>query len=172
MSLSPWVGLIGVGIGFMLGEGSRYIRYRVEICRNKKLIIAELKSVLSQIPYKKDILTQAVAHLREGRFMPTTSVRSITTGYYSVLESLYPHLSLLERNCLHVIFERIRVVDDLMDSLEDSFTKAMKEKIIPDVPATYASRLEELIESLITVEYLSNSYISRVPINVFPIKIN
>lgn len=168
MSTSSWIGLAGVGVGFLLGEGSRYARYRLDIRRNKQLVRAELKSLLSQIPQKRDILNQAAAHLRSGRFMPTMSVHSITTGYYSVLESLYPHLPLIERNCLHVIFERIRVVDDLMDNLEDLFTKAMKDQIF-DAPTIYSERIDELLESLNVVENLSISYLARSPIDVFSV---
>lgn len=168
-SSAPWVALAGVALGFLLGEGSRYARYRWEISRNKKLVRRELQTVLSQIPQKRDILHQAIAHLKQKQCMPMLSVRSVTTGYYSVLEALYPHLRLLERNCLHVIFERLRVVDDQMDGFEESFVRALKDKIIEDPSLTYVGRLEELLESYAVIEYLARSYLAKNPIDVFAI---
>lgn len=161
--------MIGVVFGFLLGEGSRYARYRWEISRNKKIVRAELETVLSQIPQKRDILQQAIAHLKEKRFMSTLSVRSVTTGYYSVLEALYPHLKLVERNCLHVVFERLRVADEQMDGFEESFVRALKDKIIEDPWLTYAGRLEELLESYAVIEKLARSCLAKNPVDVFAI---
>ena len=167
---APWIALIGVALGFLLGEGSRYARYRWEISRNKKIVRAELETVLSQIPQKRDILQQAIAHLKQKRFMPTLSVRSVTTGYYSVLEALYPHLKLVERNCLHVVFERLRVADEQMDGFEESFIRALKDKVIEDPWLTYAGRLEELLESYAVIEQLARSCLAKNPIDVFAIR--
>ena len=128
---------------------------------------AELETMLAQVPQKRDILHQAIAHLKQKQVMPTLSVHTVTTGYYSVLEALYPHLQLVERNCLHVIFERLRVADEQMDGFEDSFVKAVKDKIIEDPWFTYISRLDELLESYTVIEQLACSYLAMRPIDVF-----
>jgi hypothetical protein len=86
-SSSPWIALAGVAVGFLLGEGSRYVRYRVEISRNKRLVKAELQTVLAQLPQKCDILNQAIEHMKSQRFMPTLSVRTVTLGYNAVQEA-------------------------------------------------------------------------------------
>lgn len=169
-SVSPWVGLIGIAIGFALGEGSRYGRYRWEISRNRKIVRAELQSVLAQLPQKRDILQQAIGHMKEKRFMPTQSVRVLATGYYSVLDALYPHLKAIERNCLHVIFERLRVADEIMDQFEESFIRAVKDRIVPDSCATFSNRLDELLESYSVVEQLARSYLDGTPIDVFQVE--
>ena len=154
-------------LGFLLGEGTRYARYRWEIWRNKRIVRTELQTILSQLPQKRDIIRQAIAHMKQQRFMPTLSVRSVTTGYRSVLDDLYPHLSLIERNCLHVIYERLRVADEQMDGLEESFTKAVKDKIIADPWSAYVGRLEELLESFTVIEDLARNYIVNKPVDVF-----
>jgi hypothetical protein len=168
-SVSPWIGLAGVAIGFALGEGSRYARYRWETARNRRIVRTELESVIAQLPQKRDILQQAIAHMNEKRFMPTLSVRMVATGYYSVLEDMYPHLKPLQRNCLHVIFERIRVADEQLDKFEQSFVAAMKDKVITDPWITFCGRLEELLESYAVVEALSRSYLANKPIDVFSV---
>ena len=167
---SPWFALAGVAVGFLLGEGSRYARYRWEINRNRRIVRAELQSVLAQLPQKRDILQQAIGHMKEQRLMPTQSVRMVATGYYSVLEDLYPHLRPIERNCLHVIFERLRVADELLDGLEDSFVRAIKDKVVPDPWATFVGRLVEILESYRMVEDLAISYLAEKPVDVFRVE--
>ena len=164
---TPWIALAGVVLGFLLGEGTHYARYRWEIWRNKRIVRTELQTILSQLPQKRDIIRQAIAHMKQQRFMPTLSVRSVTTGYRSVLDDLYPHLSLIERNCLHVIYERLRVADEQMDGLEESFTKAVKDKIIDDPWSAYVGRLEELLESFTVIEHLARNYVANKPVDVF-----
>jgi hypothetical protein len=164
---SQWIGLAGVAVGFLLGEGSRYARYRWEIRRNRRIVRTELESVLAQLPQKRDILQQAIGHMKEKQFMPTQSVRMVATGYYSVLEDLYPHLKPLERNCLHVVFERLRVADEMLDEFEDSFIRAVKDKIVTDPWVTFGGRLEEVLESYRVVEELAHSYLSNKLVDVF-----
>ena len=166
---SPWIALLGVALGFMLGEGSRYAKYRLQIRRNRGIVGAELRSVLAQLPQKRDILNQAIGHLRKERFMPTLSVRMVATGYHSVLEDLYPHLRPLERNCLHVVFERLRVADDQLDQFEDIFVSALKDKIVSNPWVTYRERLEQLAASYLIVEELAHSYLAGAPIDVFQV---
>jgi phytoene/squalene synthetase len=123
--------------------------------------------MLSQLPQKRDILRQAVVHLKAQRFMPTRSVHAVTTGYQSVFNDVYPHLSLVERNCLHVIYERLRVAEEVMDGLEDDFLKAVKDKAFDDPWAAFAGRLEETLASYEVVEDLARAYIAMTPIDVF-----
>jgi cell division protein FtsB len=167
---APWFAFIGVALGFLLGEGSRYARYRWDIHRNRKLVVAELQAILAQLPQKRDILHQAIAHLNEQRFMPTLSCRTVTTGYYSVLEQLYPHLSLRERTCLHIIFERLRVADEQMDEFEKSFIGALKDKLVGDPWSIFSGRLQELLDSYQVVEDLARSYLTGEPIDVFGVE--
>ena len=167
---APWFALLGVALGFLLGEGSRYARYRWDIYRNRKLVKAELQAVLAQLPQKRDILQRALAHLREQRFMPTLSCRTVTTGCYSVLEQLYQHLSLRERTCLHIIFERLRVADEQTDDFEKSFVGALKDRIMGDPWAAFAGRLEELLASFQVVEDLARSYLAGKPEDVFGVE--
>ncbi len=168
--IQPWVGLIGVIVGFLLGEGSRLLRHRWQIHRNKKLVKAELSAILAQLPHKKDILNQAITSMKGGRLLPMVSVRILAIGYQSVLKELYPHLSALEQHCLHVIYERLRVADQFMDSFEDNFTKAILEKTFPDPWAVYTGKTEEILESYKVVQDLAQSYLSCSPIDVFGIK--
>lgn len=164
---SPLIALAGVAVGFLLGEGSRYLRYHVEIWRNKRLVLTELESVLAQLPQKRDIINQAISYMRQQRFLPMLSVSTVTVGYYSVQESLYPHLKPIERNCLHIIFERLRVADEQMDSMEEIFIRAVKEKVQADPWGTFIGRYEDLLASYDVVAELAQSYLDEKPVDVF-----
>jgi hypothetical protein len=161
------IAFAGVAVGFFLGEGSRYLRYRVEIWRNKRLVRTELKSVLAQLPQKRDILNQAISHMTQQRFLPMLSVSTVTIGYYSVQESLYPHLKPIERNCLHIIFERLRVADEQMDGMEETFLRTVKEEVQVDPWGTFIGRCEELLTSYDVVAELAQSYLAGKPVDVF-----
>lgn len=167
-----WVGLAGVAIGFFLGEGSRYVRYRLDIRRNRKIIKSELQSILAQIPLKRDILQQAIKHLKTRQILPTKSVHMVAVGYYSVLKDLYPHLKPVERNCLHVIFEHLRVAEELLDGFVDSIESAVKNKIISDPWVVFSDQLQDILGSYDQVENLIRSYLLGNPIDVFNIAKN
>ena len=169
-SSTPWIALAGVVVGFTLAEGSRYIRYRIEISQYKRLVKAELKTILAQLPQKCDILNQAIEHMKHERFMPTLSVRSVTVGYTSILKKLYPHLKPIERNCLHIIFERLRVADEQMDNFEDAFIRAVKESIHADPWSKFIGRAEELLASYSVVTELASTYLDGKPEDVFLIE--
>jgi len=100
------------------------------------------------------------------------SVRAVATGYQSVLEELYPHLSDLERNCLHVIYERLRVADEFMDAFEQNLTRAVREKTFPDPWSVHIGKVEEILQSYAVVEELAQSYLLGSPKNVFGVSGN
>jgi hypothetical protein len=165
--ISPFVGLIGAVIGFCLAEGSRYFTRRMEISQNREILRTELESVLAQLPQKRDILLQAINHMEGERFMPTSGVRMMISGYAAIILPLYPHLKPLERNCLHVIYERLRFADEFLDKLEDSFAKSIKDEVFPKPFIVYRDRLRELLNSYDVVEKLVRSYLSGHPLDVF-----
>ena len=166
--ISPWFALVGVCLGFLLGEGSRYLRYRLEIFRNKRLVRAELQSVLAQLPFKRDILAQAVKHMNGQRFLPMVATATVTSGYLPIQQALYPHLKPVERNCLHIIFERLRVLDEQMAGMEDAFMRAIKDKVVTDPWVIYSGRCEELLASCGVVAELAQSYLEGNAIDVYP----
>lgn len=75
----------------------------------KEIIEEELKSILAQIPDKRAIINQAIGHLSlEKNYLPLRSVSIITTGYRQNISEVHNYLTQKERNCLHVIYERLQ----------------------------------------------------------------
>lgn len=166
MSSGFWV-VIGVVLGFALGEGSRYLRYRWSIHIRRKIIREELSSIKGQIPQKKDILQQAIHHLQNGRLMPTRAVRILGIGYKENIVELYPHLSELERNCLHVVYGRLSLADDVMDTFEQDYLSAVREKIMDNPNQAYLERLSEMYKSYEIIDQLIDAYLHGRLIDVF-----
>ena len=135
-----------------------------------RTIRVELTAVLAQISDKKDILRQAMEELNNGRVLPMVAVRSITLGYKSSIEELYEYYSDIERNCLHVIYDTLRVADEHMDSFHDDFQKAVKDGVVKDPWEAFVGYLQDLVDSYEIIEKLIDSYLKDSPVDVFHIK--
>lgn len=164
---TPAWSLIGVVLGFSLGEGARWVREKFRIRRLKKAIQNELSAILAQIEDKKDILRQAVQALHQNQVLPMVAVRAITLGYNSHIKDLYEYYSEIERNCLHVIYERLRVADQHMESFHDDFQKALKDQLVNEPWEAYTGYLGDIIESYDFVRNLIKSFLNRKPADVF-----
>lgn len=164
---TPAWSLLGVVLGFSLGEGARWIREKYRIRRLKRAIQNELSAILAQIEDKKDILRQAVQALHQSRVLPMVAVRAITLGYNSHIKDLYEHYSEIERNCLHVIYERLRVADQHMESFHEDFQKALKDQLVNDPWKAYAGYLGDIINSYDVVRTLIQSFLNGKPEDVF-----
>jgi hypothetical protein len=57
-----------------------------------------------------------------------------------------------------------------MDSFEEDFTRAIREKTFPDPWAVCIGRTEEILDSCAVVEELAKSYLACKPIDVFGTK--
>ena len=99
----------------------------------KRIVRTELRSTirLTPAPQARHAARQAIVHLKQQRILPMVSVRAVTTGYRSALDgSSSPFIACPTATRLHVIYERLRVADEQMDEFEESFIKAVNNKII------------------------------------------
>ncbi len=163
--------LIGVVLGFSLGEGARWLRNRLRLRRLKVAIRSELRAALAQIEDKEDILRKAIKALQEKRVLPMVAVRSMTHGYSSYIHDLYDYYSNIERYCLHVIYERLRVADMSMETFHEDFQQAIKDKIVNDPWEYYVGYLEDIIKSYDLLRGLIGSFLAGEPEGVFHVEI-
>lgn len=164
---TPAWGLIGVLLGFLLGEGNRLVQEKCRIRKQKKVLEAELRSMRDQIESKEDILLRAIQACKAGRVLPMISVRTVRTGFDAYLNDLYIEYSELERNCLHVIYERVRICDEIMDSFEKDFQESLTSEIVKQPFDVAVSKLEELLQSYDVVDGLIQSFLDGTPEVVF-----
>src|SRR5262249_18575352 len=158
--------IVGVVLGFALGEGSRLVRGWFRIARLKKLVRDELLSIRMQIPQKREIVGNIIASLDQRKLLPGISVSAVNTGYRHHISEVYEHLSLIQRNCLHVIHEHLRLSDEIVNRFFDDFQAVTRNKVVDDPFRAFKSMLSEIDGSYQKAETLITSYLSNKPIDV------
>ena len=108
--------------------------------------------------------------LRKKEVLPGDAVGIINIGYKHHIPELYEHLPFLQRNCLHVIYERLRIADEILSLFKRDFISAIQEKIIHDPWEYYAEHLKEILNSYGVVEDLIKDYLDGKPKDVFYVK--
>ena len=162
--------VVGVILGFAMGEVTRLIRHQFRINKLKRIILEELKSIQAQIPQKKDLVKKMIGALEEKQMLGGMSVSMVNTGYRQHIGELYEYLSWRQRNCLHVIHERLNNADDMLSSFENNFTSAVQNKVIEDPFAAYTGRLSDILENYDCVTALVKGYLTGKPTDVFYIE--
>jgi hypothetical protein len=153
--------VICVIIGFFLGEGSRYFKYRYKIINNKRMITQELKSLLGQINQKRDIIEKAIISLKDKLILPIKSVHFINTGYSKEFSNLYLHISIRKRNYLFIIFETLKTIDELMDNFENNIKWDLEKKIMDKPYDVYENKLKDLKSSMDRIDNLIRDYLNN-----------
>jgi hypothetical protein len=151
--------LVGVLAGFLLGEGSRYVRYRWRVCALKKNLKSELLSLKKQIDQKKEIISAAISALNKNELLPTLSVPSITVAYAASFGELLQYYSALERNYIHNIYERALLSDKVLESFEAEFLDAVKQGIYPDPYKVFAGKLDDVLKGLVVAQELIGEFL-------------
>lgn len=162
------ISLAGVLVGFALGEGSRWIRDRSRRSRLRKALRAELVTIRAAVQDKGEILGAAHESLALRRVLPLGAVHFPRTIYEAHGEDIVPWLKPIERNILHVIYERTRVSDEVMDAHEAKITAVIGAGVVDDPFLAARNTLTELTESNALVVQLIDSFLDDNPIDVFP----
>jgi len=113
--------LLGVVLGFALAEGTQWLKRHRLRKRLREALVAELQSINRMVPSKVDVLNQAESYFKEARVMPTQVTHFPRDIYSRVIVEAPEILENWERDCLHIIYERLRVIDVSMDSMKERF---------------------------------------------------
>lgn len=159
--------LIGVALGFLLAEGSRWFREFNRRKRVKGALRDELDTNLHLIEQKKDTLRQMIQALEQRKILPGESVHSASIVYTAQISLLSEFLKPLERDSLHVVYERLRVADKMMDEFEYRIKKDLELKVMKNPWAAYKTQLTELSVSYDVVQSLIKDFIAKKPRDVF-----
>ncbi|MHB8068622.1 MAG: hypothetical protein ACYDIC_12075 [Desulfobaccales bacterium] len=160
-------GLIGVVLGFSLNVVHSFIMKKIRVRQLKKALRDECQSLLSQVPQLVDIFEQCIDNLSQGKILPGPAVRSLSTVYRSTISEIYPYLSLKERNLLHVVYERLRVGDEILENYVSILSRELQEKLIKDPIQGWIVRMKGQIDSFVIIDDLLKSYIKCEPRDVF-----
>ena len=169
MSEALW-SLIGVVVGFLLSEGTQWLKRRAERRELHTALFAELRSIVRMAPSKLDILSQAGNSFSAARLMPTESTH-FPAQAYSRLISVAPDVLTPEASdCLHVLYESLRIVDETMDGLERRFNEIAEIHSVGQAVGAATGRIRDLESAIDTCQTLAQSVLDGTPINVYELQ--
>lgn len=166
MSGGLW-SILGVVIGFGLAELTQWFKVRRIEQSLRAGLVAELKAIVRMIPHKVHVISQAEAVLDSSRIMNTSSTHFPDHVYHRILETAPSLLSGTERDCLHILYERLRITDQMMDGLEGRFHHISETHTIEMAVRGTAGALDDVKAGLTHSGDLANSAIKGNPIDVY-----
>lgn len=128
---------------------------------------AELHSIVRMIPSKLDILNQAEQHFASARLMPTASTHFPNQVYCRIVASAADLLTPEARDCLHVLHERLRIIDESMDRLEERYNSITSTHSVGQAVGAVSGAIRDLSEGLDLARSLAQSVLDKKPINVY-----
>lgn len=159
--------LLGVVLGFALAESAQWLKRLRLKSRLRKSLIAELQSITRMVPSKVDVLSQAESHFKAGRVMPAQSTHFPREIYSRTIIEAPEILKDWERDCLHIIHERLRVVDAAMDSMEERFISINASYSSGQAMLAAVGSINDLKESLSQTSALAQSVVSGARVDVY-----
>lgn len=165
-----FLSLLGVVVGFGLSVGWQFLEaWKLRRCLRRSLM-AELKSIRRMVPSNLDIISQAQEKFSAGQLLPTKSTHFPNQVYTEVIKIASDILSQQERDCLHITYETLRVVDESMDAMEERFNAITSTHSSVHASTATAAMLGDLSVALSTANSLVKSVEDGKPINVYQIE--
>lgn len=160
------IGLIGVVLGVCLGAGYEEWKSR----RNRKILkealIEELRSNLQMVPQKRDIVEQIISQLNKNKLLPGSGARFIRVFYETHFPSIFPALSIKERNSFHILYEYFRIVDWLLENYSERIVESMGTERINDYIRLYFAMMKDILNLLNLTEKLITKHLEGNPEDV------
>jgi hypothetical protein len=160
------IGLGGVLLGFLLGEGTRLIVHCYQLRGKRLALLAELRSNGLQIPLKRDILAQVRSALQNHEILPARSVPFCHIAYDTYFPELYADLDEGKRNCIRFIHERLKVADGFLDDFFDKFTALSESGALMDAVGSFLTMCKDVDTALCQTGDLIQSCLGGRPIDV------
>ncbi len=122
--------ILGVAIGFALGEWSRDRHEK----RQAKLLLEALNDELEanrfMIPQKQDWIRRMIESLKKGKLMLGRSVAPMTVIYDNHYPAIAKKLSPQERDSVHFIYHSLKSCDEIMTQFEQTFKEDLGANIL------------------------------------------
>ena len=164
------ISLVSIIVGFLINTAWQSYKENKNRKEKTKQILEELKTNFHAIHQKKDHIQKIIKNLENKKILSGMSVYFVDTYYSTYLKNLYPFLSAIERNSLHVIYQYFKLTDQLMSNFENDILKFLSLNVIQDKESIYTlfiDRFKELFQILTKTEELIERYLNGNPIDVF-----
>jgi len=160
------IGLIGVVLGFCLSAGYAEWKSRQNRKEMKAGLLEELRANLQMVPQKRDIFEKIIANLNDGRLLPGSSAHFLMVFYKSHFPSIFPDLSIKERNSFHVLYEYFRIIDWLLDNYSEQIVESMGTEKVDDYITLYLAMMKDVLNVLNLTENLIAKHLEGNPEDV------
>ncbi len=164
--IEAFFGLFGVVLGFVLSVGYQELKALKERRSIYAALLAELRSNLLMIPYKRKIIEQVIKNLSLERLLSGESVRFQTLVYDANCLKMSSICSQRERDSLHFIYQHLNILDSTLASYSLQISDALKSERQQEIFGIQISRFRDLANVLPRVEKLISGHIKGVPIDV------
>ena len=159
--------IIGVILGFGLGELSRIIREWKRRRKLKRALFDEIETNNHLINQKKDNLRQIIEALDKKQVLRGESVHAATTIYDSYFPKIIDCLAPILRDNIHIIYGHLKVNDSFMDQYYSSITMDIQRGVLANPWASYKKQFTDICNSYILIQNLINDIIAQKPQDVF-----
>ena len=161
--------LLGVLIGFALSFVWEWVKDRKRRKQIKINLVKELESIQGQIKEKKRAIVDVQNALDKGSFLDPKTTHVNCMVYTNSIGEIYSEMDVLSLNCLHLIYERIRLAEDILDTFKDDFITHSNSR---DRDAFSIGKviLKDVMESYDKTIKLVDSFLKGEPIDVHYIK--
>ena len=164
--------LAGVVVGFLLSEISGAYKKHREREDSKEALLDEVRFNHEQTINKIDILNQAIAALKQNRFLSTKCAKYSTTEFESLYHVALPKLTRLQKDNLRHLNSFYITIDKLLDCFDESFKNDIdnasnRQNTLESVYEAAIIQLENIKESLSASLKLSSHLVEGNPLPIF-----
>ncbi len=162
-----WVVTLGaVLLGFMLGQGARYIEEEIRRRRAERFIKQELETNLAMIPQHLDRLVKMQKSAKQEELLFGEGVRFMTTAYEQGAELAFKRFSLLERDNLHFFYWYFRRTDEFMETYKDFALRMIESKHIKAPFAGFVGVIGDFINQMNLAQEMVKEFLDGKPRDV------
>lgn len=159
--------LIGVIIGYVLTELTRFIRTFKEKRNLRKALFDELEINYFLLEHKKDTLTNILNAIEKKEVLSGISVNAARAVYESHTSSIILLLEPIERDLIQNIYSRLEIIDTYLDNFENEIITAIKDNIANDPWAVYKSRSSDMKDNCEIIQEYIKSALDKVPLDIY-----
>ena len=118
------------------------------------------------VPQKRDIVEQIITQLNDNKLLPGSCVRFIKVFYKTYFPSIFPGLSVKERNSFHILYEYFRIVDWLLNNYSERIFESMGTERVDDYIKLYLAMMKDILNLLNLTEKLIAKHLEGKPEDV------
>jgi len=136
--------LLGVTVGFVFAEGSRFLRDSLRRRKLRRNLRDELQANLYLIAQKKDLVRKVIDGLRREQIRPAVGVPICSMIYDNHMPQIAALLSPKERDNIHIIYEQLKGYDVFLDKFRYEIMESINLKIMAQPYDYYANPFTEI----------------------------